>query len=157
MRKLLLVAVALLAFGSFTLAEKVEAKWHCPKPTAEQKMDVGDVPDHVYWIGQGACTATGEGTLKEKTGQFTEFHDAWKATYNFHGRFNTTTASGDKVFYTYEGSSSTDMSKPETNKWKIVGGTGKYKDAKGSGGCSGKPAGDAFDWACTGTVTPGTK
>jgi len=155
MRKLWLVALALLVFGSLTLAEKIETKWHCPKPSAGQKMDIGDEPVHSYWIGQGSCTATASaGAIKDKTGQFTEFHENWKTSFTFHGRFNATADNGDKVFYSYEGTNSTDSSKPAANKWKIVGGTGKYKTAKGSGGCSGKAADDgAFDWECTGTVS----
>ena len=93
MHKLLLVAVALLVSGSVAMAQnKVDTKWHCPKATAEHKLDVGDTPDHSYYIGQGTCDATSSGgDLKEKTGTFTEFHDAWKASFNFHGHFNATT------------------------------------------------------------------
>src|SRR6266567_2235865 len=82
MRKLLLVALALLVSVSAAMAtSKVDTKWHCPKAAAEYKLDVGDVPDHSYWIGQGTCDATSStGDLKEKTGTFTEFHDAWKAS-----------------------------------------------------------------------------
>jgi len=158
MRKLLLVAVALLVSGCVAMAQsKVDTKWHCPKATAEHKFDVGDTPDHIYWIGQGACDATSSGgDLKEKTGIFTEFHDAWKASFNFHGHFNAATDDGGKVNYTYEGSASTDTTKPVSNKWKIVGGTGKHKGIKGSGTCSGKPNADgSFDWECTGTYSMG--
>jgi hypothetical protein len=158
MRKLQLVAVALLVCGSVAIAQsKVDTKWHCPKPEGGTKLDVGDMPDHSYWIGQGTCTATSsEGTIKEKNGQFTEFHENWKASFSFHGRFNATADNGDKVFYSYEGNGSTDATKPQANKWKIVGGTGKYKAAKGSGSCSGKPAADSsVDWECTGTSSMG--
>jgi hypothetical protein len=158
MRKLLLVALTLLVSGSVAMAQsKVDTKWHCSKPAAEHKLDVGDAPDHSYWIGQGTCDATASGgDLKEKTGAFTEFRDLWKASYNFHGRFNATTDNGDKVNYTYEGSASTDVTKPAANKWKIVGGTGKHKGIKGSGTCSGKPSADGSgDWECTGTVSMG--
>ncbi len=158
MRKLLLVALALLVSGSVALAQnKVDTKWHCPKATVEQKLDVGDAPDHSYWIGQGSCTATSsEGGLKEKSGQFTEFHEIWKASFTFHGRYNSTTDNGDKVFYTYEGTAPTDATKPASNKWKIVSGDGKNKGIKGSGTCSGKGSTDgSFDWDCTGTYSMG--
>ncbi len=155
MRKLLLAALAVLVFVSIAMAEKIDTKWHCGKAATEYKLEVGDTPDHIYWIGQGSCTATAsEGDLKEKSGQFTEFRDGWKTSFTFHGRYNATTDSGDKVFYIYEGSAAVPMTKPVTNKWKVAGGTGKNKGAKGSGSCSGKGNDDGtFDWECTGTVS----
>jgi len=155
MRKLLLIALALLVSGSVAMAQsKVDTKWHCEKPAADHKFDVGDVPDHTYWIGQGTCSATSSDSgFKEKSAQYTEFQEVWKASYNNHGRFNVTTDSGDKVYYTYEGSAPTDIAKPASNKWKIVSGTGKYKSIKGSGTCSGNRGADASDWACTGTYS----
>jgi hypothetical protein len=159
MRKLLLAALTLLVSVSVAMAQsKVDTKWHCPKATTEHKLDVGDVPDHSYWIGQGSCDAASSGgDLKEKTGTFTEFHDAWKASFNFHGYFIATADDGDKVNYTYEGSASADTTKPVSNKWKIVGGTGKHKGIKGSGTCSGKASADGsyYDWECTGTYSMG--
>ncbi len=91
MRKLLLFTLSLLVSGSVAMAQnKIETKWHCSKPTGQQ-LEVGDVPDHVYWIGQGTCEATSSsGDLKDKSGNFTEFHDQWKAFFNFHGYFNET-------------------------------------------------------------------
>ncbi len=159
MRKLLLAALTLLVSVSVAMAQsKVDTKWHCSKATVEHKLDIGDAPDHSYWIGQGTCDATSSGgDLKEKAGTFTEFHDAWKASFNFHGYFIATADDGDKVNYTYEGSASTDTTKPVSNKWKIVGGTGKHKGIKGSGTCSGKASADgSYNWECTGTYTMGT-
>jgi hypothetical protein len=158
MRNFVLVALSLVVSGSLAMAQsKVDTKWHCSKASTENKLDVGDVPDHVYWIGQGTCDATAsEGDLKEKNGQFTEFHDQWKATYNFHGYYNATMDNGDKVNYTYGGTNPTDAAKPTANKWKIVGGTGKHKGIKGSGACSGKVNADgSSDIECTGTYTMG--
>lgn len=158
MHKLLLVALALLASVSVAAAQsKIDTKWHCPKATTEHQLDVGDVPGHVYYIGQGTCDATSsDGDLKEKSGTFTEFQDRWKATFNFHGYYNATTEDGDKVHYTYEGSASTDITKPVANKWKIVGGTGKNKGIKGTGSCAGKANSDgSFDYECTGTYSMG--
>jgi len=157
MRRLLLVAASVLVTVSVAVAQsKVDTKYHCTKATTEHKLDVGDVPDHIYWIGQGTCEATSsEGDLKEKNGTFTEFHDAWKAKFNFHGYYIANTDDGDKVSYTYEGSATPDTTKPISNKWKIVSGTGKHKGIKGSGTCAGKAAGDAYDWECTGAYSMG--
>jgi hypothetical protein len=158
MRKLLLVAFALLVSGSAAMAQnKIDTKWHCPKASAEHKFDVGDVPDHSYAITQGTCTATkSDSGFAEKTGDFTGFDERWKTSTSSHGRFNVTMDNKDKVYYTYEENGSTDISKPMANKWKILSGTGKYKGIKGSGTCSGKANADgSVDWACTGTYSIG--
>ncbi len=158
MRKLLLVACVLLVSGSAALAQnKVDTKWHCPKQTADHKFDVGDVPDHSYMILQGTCNATSSDSgYAEKTGGYTEFLEIWKASMNVHGRFNVTMDNGDKVYYTYERTASTDITKPATDKWQIHGGTGKYKGIKGSGTCAGTFSADgSSDWACTGTYSIG--
>lgn len=158
MRKLLVFGFSLVVSASVTMAQnKVHTNWHCEKPAAENKFDVGDMPDHMYWIGQGTCSAiSSEGAFAEKSGQYTEFRDVRKAAFSNHGRFNVTADNGDKIYYTYEGTGSTDVTKPASNKWKIVSGTGKYKGVKGSGACSGKPSADGSgDWDCTGTYTMG--
>jgi len=73
-----------------------------------------------------------------------------------HGRFNVTMDNGDKVYYTYETTAPTDITKPASNKWTIHSGTGKDKGIKGSGTCSGKRnADESSDWACTGTHSMG--
>jgi hypothetical protein len=174
MRKLLFVAFPLLVFGFAAMAQdkpaamakakpaamaqgKIDTKWTCSKPSAEQKFDVGDMPDHTYGIAQGTCNATSSGTgFAEKTGQYTEFRETWKATMSLRGRFNSTLDNGDKAFYTYQQSGSTDPAKPMSNQWKIVNGTGKNKGMKGSGTCSGKANADGTgDWECKGTYSMG--
>ena len=158
MYKLLLFALALFASVSVATAQsKIDTKWHCPKATTQNKLDVGDTPDHSYVIQQGTCDATSsDGDLKEKSGTFTECDDQWKTTFNFHGYYIANTVDGDKVNYKYEGSASTDITKPVANKWKIAGGTGKNKGIKGSGTCAGKANSDgSFDYECTGTYTMG--
>jgi hypothetical protein len=136
---------------------KVDTKWHCPKETVSHKLDVGDVPGHSYVILQGTCDATASDSgFAEKTVGYTEFQEIWKASINFHGRQNTTMDNGDKVYYTYEGSASTAVTKPFSLKWKLLSGTGKYKGIKGSGTCSGKFNADgSYDVGCTGTYSVG--
>jgi len=158
MRRLLFVACSLLVFGSATMAQgKIDTKWHCPKESVSHKLDVGDIPDHSYAILQGTCTATASDSgFAEKSDVWTEFQEIWKASMNFHGRVNVTMDNGDKVFYTFEGSASTDISKPVSMKFKILSGTGKYKGIKGSGTCSGKFNADgSLDHECTGTYSIG--
>lgn len=153
MRKQLFVAFCLLVFMSAAMAQKVDTKWHCATPSANHNFAVGDEPDHNYVIAQGACTATTSGT-GEKSGSYTEFQEVWKASFTNHGRFNVTMDNGDMAYYTYEGSGSADITKPATNKWKILSGTGKHKGMKGSGSCSGTRNQDgSSDWSCTGTYS----
>jgi hypothetical protein len=157
-RKLLFVACSLLVFGSVTMAQgKVDTKWHCPKEPVSHTLDVGDVPDHSYGIFQRTCNATAsDSSFPEKNGVATEFREIWKTSANFHGRFNVTMDNGDKVYYTYEGSGSTDITKPVSWKGKILSGTGKYKGIMGSVTCSGKSNADgSFDAECTGTYSLG--
>ena len=60
------------------------------------------------------------------------------------------------VHYTYDDTGSTDPKKPLSNKWKVVGGTGKHKGIKGAGSCAGKQNDDgSSDWTCTGTTSMG--
>lgn len=155
MRKGLFVAFCLLVFGSAAMAQKIDTKWHCAVPTANHKFDVGDEPDHGYALAQGGCTATASGS-GEKAGAYTEFQEVWKASFTNHGRFNVTMDNGDMAYYTYEGSGPADITKPVSNKWKILSGTGKHKGIKGSGSCSGTRHEDgSSDWVCTGKYSMG--
>ena len=156
MSKFVFVLCSLVLFASAAMAQgKIETKWQCQKPTEEHHFDVGDMPDHTYGIAQGSCSAASSGKgFAEKTGAYTEFDEGWKASTTGHGRFNVTMDSGDKVYYTYETSGPTEIGKPVSNKWKISGGTGKYKAVKGSGSCSGKRAADGSStWQCSGTYS----
>jgi hypothetical protein len=155
MRKQLFVAICLLVLAVAAMAQKIDTKWNCTKPSTNPMLAVGDVPDHSYALGQGTCTATKSGS-GEKSGAYTEFDEMWKATYTGHGRFNVTMDNGDMVYYTYETSAPNDIKKPASNKWKIVSGTGKHKGIKGSGTCSGTRHDDgSSDWVCTGTSEMG--
>lgn len=154
MRKLCLVALCLFVLAAVALSEdKLESKWNCSKPSDNKSFDVGDEPNHTYVLAQGTCTATSSSN-GEKSGQYTEFQDLWKTKFTNHGRFVVTTDNGDKLTYNYSGSGPTDTKKPVTNKWTIVGGTGKQKGMKASGGCTGERHDDgSSDWTCTGTMT----
>ena len=156
MRKLLLVAACLLALASAAMAQdKIDSKWHGAKATAMHQFDVGDVADHSYQIAQGTCDATSS-SAGEKSGAYTEFDELWKASYTGHGRFNVKTDDGDTVYYTYETTGAADVKKPASNKFKIVGGTGKHKGIKGSGTCSGtRHEDESSDWTCTGSYSMG--
>ena len=158
MRKLLLVTFAFLVSGSATMAQnKVNTKWHCSKEPVTHTLEVGDVPGHTYAIGQGKCeAASSDSGFPEKTADYTEFRETLNGSIKIHGRFNVTMENGDKTYDVYEASASTDVSKPASDKWKFVSGTGKYKRIKGSGTCAGKfNADQTSDWECTGTYSVG--
>jgi hypothetical protein len=153
MRTSWFVVFCLLVLGPAAMAEKIDTKWHCDKPTSNPTLEVGDVAGHSFALGQGTCTATASKS-GEKTGAFTEFDELRKESFTGHGRFNVTMDNGDMVYYTYETSAPTDISKPASNKWKIVSGTGAHKGIKGSGRCSGTRHQDGSgDWTCTGTYS----
>lgn len=67
-----------------------------------------------------------------------------------------TMANGDKTYYVYEGGGDT-AKKSASIKWKIAGGTGKYKATKASGSCMGSFNDDGTsDFVCTGIIAPAT-
>ena len=161
MRKSLFVLCLLCLIASVALAQsnKVANSWTCPKPAVAHSLDVGDKPHHTYSIAQFKCTATkGEmGGVKDKEGAGTEFDDVSGTSVSGHGVFVETLANGDKLHFTYQTTSTTAKNgamQSGQNKWEITEGTGKFKGAKGSGGCTGKAgANGAADWACNGSYT----
>lgn len=158
MRKIA-VAYSLFVFVSVALADgKIASSWTCAKPTKENKLEVTDEPDHVYSLSQSTCTAA-KGTLegvREKTGIDTGVQETRGTSATWRGRFVATMENGDKVFYDYEGSGSSDPSAPAGNKWTIDGGTGKFKGLQGSGSCTGKRSADGTStWECTGGYSAG--
>jgi hypothetical protein len=158
MRKLLFVGIPLLMLGSAAMAQgKIDTKWHCDKPTTDNKVDVGDMAGHTYGIAQGTCTATSSSKgFAEKSGSYTEFQDSGKMSMSSHGHFMVTMDNSDMLHYSYVGKGSSDMKKPMSNTWTIVGGTGKHKGIKGSGSCTGMGNADgSSDWTCSGTYSMG--
>ena len=147
MRKIWAVAFWVLVFSGFAMAQTGETKWHCDKATTQNQLDVPDGTGHLYVIAQGNCTATESG-MGEKTGEFTEFQDVHKTAFTNHGRFVVTMENGDKAYYNYQGSGDR-AKKTATNKWKVTGGTGKFKTGGPSGSCTGALADDgSSDWTC---------
>src|SRR4029453_17444579 len=78
MRKCVLMVVAVLAVASVSFAQssgKISTVWKCAAPNPVHALPVGDVPDHIYAVEQGKCTAaSGEiAGVKQKEGIPTEF------------------------------------------------------------------------------------
>jgi hypothetical protein len=134
---------------------KIDTKWHCPNVSADHELQVGDVPGHSYAILQGTCSAVSNSGLTEKTAAYTEFVESWQESNKFFGRWDVTLQDGDQVFYSYEGNESTPSKKPVTDHWKILSGTGKYKNIRGTGNCTGLVHDDgSSDWECIGEYSP---
>jgi hypothetical protein len=156
MRQIVWVASVLLWFASAALAQnRVDTRWFCQKPSVFYTVAVGDAPNHNFTIIQGNCRSTASATnFPENVSEFTEFQEMLNASVSVHGRLNVTMRSGDKVYYSYEGSFSTDITKPFTQRWKLEGGTGRYKSVKGAGTCSGLVHADGTgDMECVGTFS----
>jgi len=158
MRKLLLVGCCLLVLAAAGLAsDKLVSQWNCGKPSDAHSIDVGDQANHTYAVTKTSCTAS-KSDLKEKDGVGTEFEETRGSALTWHGVFVTTTENGDKIHYSYansgKGMAKDGQFQSGSNKWSIVGGTGKFKSAKGEGTCTGKGNADGTaTWDCTGSYT----
>lgn len=154
MQKLIVVAFCVVVLTSVAMAQNnLDTKWHCSKASAEQSYQAADSV-HNYGAAQGDCSATSSKT-GEKSGTYTENNETTKTSLANRGTFVVTMDDGDKVYYSYSGMGNPPK-KTASNKWKIVGGTGKYKAAKGAGTCAGTLNDDnSSDWSCTGTFMAG--
>jgi hypothetical protein len=158
MRKIVWVAFVLFSIAYDALAQhRVDTKWRCQRPSAIHTLAVGDVPNHAFTIIQGGCKSTAsEAGFPEGESNYTEFQEMRNASVSVHGRMNVTLKNGDKVYYSYEGSFSTDVTKPFSQRWSLESGTGRYQFVKGNGTCSGVVHADGTgDMECVGTFSIG--
>lgn len=161
MSKLVLVLCSLALCVNVSAAQKISSQWKCDaKPAVEHSIAVPDKESHAYHIGQGKCSPEkgAMGGVNEQEGAWTEFDDIAGSAIKNHGVFVVTLASGDKVFYDYQGTQTSKDGKMEAgaNTWRLGGGTGKFKGVKGAGGCKGKGNPDGSStWNCTGTYSVG--
>ena len=160
MRRIPLFALALCMAGSVVGAQAVNVTWKCAPQGTPTALQVGDAAGHAYVLDQINCTALkgSIGGVKQKEGLGTEFAEATGDNAKGHGFFVETLSSGDKIHYTYTLTGVSKDGKPVSgaNKWTVVGGTGKFKGATGSGTCkgTGNPDGSStFD--CKGSITAG--
>jgi hypothetical protein len=152
---LLLGFVCLCAAVAVAQKGKVDNEWACGKPAIAQSIEVGDQPGHAYSVDQFKCTSTkGEyGGVREKEGAGTEFIEVKGNDASGHGIFVETMENGDKINFTYQIKATMKDGKLDsgTDKWEATSGTGKFKDIKASGSCTGKGTADGgANWACTG-------
>lgn len=130
----------------------------CAKADKAQSIPAGDKDGHVFMVQQGKCTTDngGIGEAKSKEGVYTEHDDVMGNQLKAWGVYVETYDNGDKVFYNYQGASTTKDGALVTgsNTWRLAGGTGKMKGIKGSGGCKLTPGdGGGLNYSCTGEYT----
>jgi hypothetical protein len=156
-----LIGCSVLLLASLSLAkDKLLSQWNCGKPSDAHSIDLGDQANHTYAVTKTTCTATkGEvGGVKEKEGIGTQFNETTGDATTWHGLFVVTAENGDKIHYAYssvgKGTVKDGQFQSGSNKWSMVGGTGKFAAAKGKGGCTGKGRTDGIvTWDCSGTYT----
>ncbi|MBV8205919.1 MAG: hypothetical protein JO041_03935 [Acidobacteria bacterium] len=155
MKKTVLIGCSLFFLAAFGLAqEKIASQWKCGSSTEQHAMDVGDRQHHQYVVGKAACTAA-RSDANEKEGSGVQFDEISGNNSQWHGEFISTTDSGDKIYYSYRGKGTLKDNMVENghHAWTIHGGTGKFKNARGSGTCDGKLGEGATVWDCNGTYT----
>lgn len=158
MRKFWMMGCAVLLLSSLSLAKNnLMSTWNCPKASDGHSIDVGDQAGHTYAVTKTTCTAA-KSTWNEKEGTGTEFEEAMGESITWHGVFVVTADNGDKIYYDYsnsgKGMTKGGQFQSGSNKWSIVGGTGKFAHAKGMGSCQGKGNGDGtVTWECAGATT----
>jgi len=138
---------------------KMAMSGKCGKPDVQQNIPAGDSANHVFVLAQGKCTSKGEvGGAMSKEGAFSEHGEVTGNHSKVSGVYVETFDSGDKVFYTYQSTTTLKDGALETgqNKFQISGGTGKMKGIKGSGTCKLSPNTDGgLDYSCTAEYTLG--
>jgi len=113
-------------------------------------------------IQQGKCTTDkgAIGDIKSKDGMYSEHDEVMGNGLKAWGVYAETYDNGDKIFYDYQGSSTTKDGAlvSGSNTWHLAGGTGKMKGIKGTGGCKLTPGeGGGLNYTCTGEYTLATK
>ena len=158
MRKFGLIVAALFLFPALAAAQgtKFSGTIVCNPPDPQHVLPVEGRPNHSYAVSQIKCTWTKPweiGGVASKEGVGTgveENHGDWSHS---SGTYVDTMANGDMVYYSYEFKTKMKEGKPEISghKWEMLGGTGKFKGAKGKGSCNGTPQeGGKVNYDCQG-------
>jgi hypothetical protein len=131
----------------------------CNKPSVRQSIPAGDQQDHVFMLTQGQCTITASlNGAVAKQGNYSEEIESTPASMNNRGMYVVTFDNGDKAYFKYQGSGTMKDGalQTATNKWEIIGGTGKMQGINGTGGCKLTGNSDGgVDYSCTGSYHVG--
>lgn len=159
MRRLSIIGVFVCVLSlPFSAAgqNKYSATAQCAKPTVEHKLEIGDRPGHAFSASQGKCTYTTPATfagVQAKEGSWTGIAEVVGNMSTYRGVNIDVMSNSDKIFGRYEGSDTSKNGKlvSAEEKWTLAGGTGKFKDLKGTGTCKGKGNPDGSStWECSG-------
>jgi hypothetical protein len=157
--KIVCTCALLLVAGTVGSAQtKHTFSGKCAKADNVQSIPAGDKDGHVFMVQQGKCTTDkGElGSAKSKDGIFSEHDEVLGNHLKAWGVYVETYDNGDKIFYSYQGASTTKDGAlvSGSNTWRTTGGTGKMQGIKGAGGCKLTPGeGGGLNYACTGEYT----
>ncbi|MDP9339354.1 MAG: hypothetical protein M3P45_10845 [Acidobacteriota bacterium] len=159
MKYRILCGCLLLAFAvAMTPAQtKFSSSGKCGKADVEHSINIPDKDGHAFALGQGKCETKGKiGGANSKEGSYSEHKEVAGNLTKVWGVYVETFDSGDKVYYSYQGSVSSKNGEVVSgqNKWQMSGGTGKMRGIKGSGSCKHTPeTGGYLNYACSGEYT----
>ncbi len=131
------VAAVLLFVTTAVAQTKFSGTVQCAKPDQQLALEVGDRPKHSFVITQATkCTWTKPFEMagsQSKVDAVTAFGEVSGNKTRDHGYVVTTLASGDKLYFRYQGSSTQKDGKfvSSAGTASIIGGTGKLKGIKG--------------------------
>ncbi len=112
----------------------------CDPPSQEHAIPVEGRPHHSYVVNQVKCTWTKPWVVRglaSTEGVGTGVVEDHGSVSISSGTFVDTMVNGDRGYYDYSFKTKTKDGKPTISghKWKLIGGTGKLKGAKGKGSC----------------------
>jgi len=153
------LALGLTLLGAQTLGAqtKLSGAGTCAKPDVAHTIAIGDRPNHSFTISQTRCRWTKPfaiAGLRSKGGTAVQSDELSDSTSQFHGYFLDIMSEGNQAHYRYVGTTALKDGAPQnaTWNWLFVGGTGKLKGLRGSGGCRGTwIASGVSAWECTGS------
>lgn len=131
------------------------------KVSMQKSIPAGDRPGHAFVIQAGKCTDKESMAGATATGgQYAEHSDVTASSSKAAGIFTVTYNTGDKMFYQYSLSVSTEngVVQSGTGTFVAVGGTGKMKGVAAKGTCTfgAGPTSGTNKYMCTGQYTMGT-
>lgn len=134
-----------LALPALALAQtKISGTVKCGKPDQQQKIDVGDKPNHAFAISQGKCTWTKPMTIAEiqtHDDVATSSDEITSTSVRAHGYVLGTMSNSDKFTVRTHATDAVKDGNVQgtTGTWTFASGTGKLKGIKGGGTFKGKP------------------
>ncbi len=137
--------LTVLLLATLSVAQtKISGTSKCGKPDQQQKIEIGDKPNHAFAISQGKCTWTKPmemAGIQTKEDVVTGSDEISGASARAHGFVVGTMSNGDRFHVRTQGTDTYKEGNIQASQgtWSFVGGTGKLKGIKGKGTYKGKP------------------